>query len=87
MTYVPAITQAIERFHNCCQTIIAAGTGPGASKSLNYAVAYAEAGTQMTSSYMIKVQALYVLNNITHWRGPIAKAVRTDLKTIVKQLS
>ena len=37
-------------------------------KSLNYAVAYAVAGQSMTD-YELKVQCLYVLNNMIYWRG------------------
>ncbi len=29
----------------------------------------------------LRVQCLYVLNNMSHWRGEIAKAVRQTLKT------
>ena len=79
--------EVIDQFHKCCETIIEQGTGPKASKALKWAVNYALYGTGVTLAYEVRVQALYILNNITHWRGPIAKAVRTDLKQIVKQLS
>jgi hypothetical protein len=48
-------------------------------KSLNYAVNYYRAAMQMTG-YELEVQTLYILNNITHWRHPEAKSVRTILK-------
>jgi hypothetical protein len=48
-------------------------------KSLNYAVNYCRAAMQMTG-YELEVQTLYILNNITHWRHPEAKSVRTILK-------
>ena len=52
-------------------------------KALNYAVNYARAGLYMTGEEL-KVQCLYVLNNMTHWRGETAKEVRTTLKEFTK---
>ena len=52
--------------------------------SLNYAVEYARAGLCMTGEEL-KVQCLYILNNITHWRHPEAKAVRQTLKDFTKR--
>lgn len=49
------------------------------AKALNYAVNYAIAGLQMTGK-ALKVQVLYVLNNMTHWRGREAKQCRQILK-------
>lgn len=49
------------------------------AKALNYAVNYAIAGLQMTGREL-KVQVLYVLNNMTHWRGREAKQCRQILK-------
>lgn len=50
-------------------------------KSLNYAVNYAEYGLGLLQgSHEMKVQCLYVLNNMTHWRGELAKEVRAALK-------
>lgn len=52
-----------------------------AAKALNYAVGYAEAGMGMTpGTHEAKVQALYILNNISGWRGDEAKTVRAALK-------
>lgn len=47
--------------------------------SLNYAVNYCIAAKSMTG-YELDVQILYILNNITHWRHPMAKEVRSVLK-------
>ena len=47
--------------------------------SLNYAINYCKAARPM-SGYDLSVQTLYILNNITHWRHPEAKSVRTTLK-------
>lgn len=48
-------------------------------KSLNWAVNYAAAGISMSGD-ALRVQCLYVLNNMTRWRGEIAKQVRSTLK-------
>jgi hypothetical protein len=50
-----------------------------------YAKAYAQAGLAMTDPHEIAVQALYILNNIQHWRGLAAKQIRTNLKQIAKE--
>jgi len=63
----------------CCEAILQSAN----EKALNYAVAYARHGLAC-EGYEAKVQALYILNNMTHWRGPMAKAVRASLKTIAK---
>lgn len=48
-----------------------------------YAKSYAKAGVDYSmTGHEAEVQALYILNNITHWRGAIAKEVRTELKRI-----
>ena len=49
------------------------------STSLNYAISYCIAAQSM-SGHELYVQALYILNNISHWRHPEAKAVRDVLK-------
>ena len=53
------------------------------TKALNWAVNYAFLGLSM-SGHELKVQCLYVLNNITHWRGPEAKSVKETLKRFTK---
>ena len=53
------------------------------SKALNYAINYTRAGLYMTGEEL-KVQCLYILHNITHWRHPEAKAVRQALKDFTK---
>lgn len=53
------------------------------SKSLNYAINYVKAG-QWMHGHELQVQCLYILNNITGWRHPRAKEVRTCLKTFSK---
>ena len=52
-------------------------------KALNYAVHYAYAGMHMTGADA-RVQAIYILNNMSRWRGPTAKLVRESLRAIAK---
>jgi uncharacterized protein YqiB (DUF1249 family) len=53
--------------------------------SLNYAVNYIMYALEITDYHEMKVQLLYVLNNITGWRHPAAKEVRLTLKQFVKE--
>ncbi len=53
-------------------------------KAVDYAVNYANMGRYM-EGHELYVQVLYVLNNITHWRGEVAKRVRGTLKQYVKE--
>lgn len=64
-------------FHECCHAIVKNRN----EKALNYAVNYAREGLNMDQDdYAAKVQCLYILNNMTAWRGETAKAVRESLK-------
>jgi len=69
-------------FHQCCRAIVAARGQP----ALNYAVGYAAAGLALSDHEAQRVQALYILNNITHWRGPTAQDVRAGLKALGKEV-
>ena len=51
--------------------------------SLNYAVNYCKAALGM-SGHELAVQCLYILNNLSSWRHPDAKEVRTTLKAFAK---
>ena len=68
----------VNDFHAACRTILHNKD----NKALSYAIGYADAGTFMTDPRAIQVQCLYILNNITSWRGPIATTVRTSLKVL-----
>lgn len=61
-------------FHECCAAICAS------AKANLYAKAYAEAGLDLMAPAAQAVQALYILNNITHWRGEKSREVRAALK-------
>ena len=64
--------------HQCCHAILQSAH----DKALNYAIGYARHGLTCEGSEA-RVQALYILGNITHWRGAMAKQVRASLKSIV----
>ena len=53
--------------------------------SLNWAVGYCKSALNM-EGHWLKVQVLYILNSISHWRHPRAKEVRTLLKSYSKDL-
>ena len=59
-----------------CQKIVENSSEP----ALFYAVNYAAYGARLPNGHELKVQCLYVLNNITRWRGDVAKEVRATLK-------
>ncbi len=59
---------------DACNAILAA------PKANGYAKAYAKAGLGMVNPER-RVQALYILNNIRHWRAPSARQVRAALKS------
>lgn len=53
-------------------------------KALNYAVNYAKAGMFM-SGRELYAQCLYIIGNISHWRGELATQVRTTIKQYIKE--
>jgi len=53
------------------------------AKALNYAINYAKAGLHMTGE-TLRIKCIYVLGNMTHWRGEEATAVRKTLKKYTK---
>ena len=68
-------------FHECCSEILRHRN----EKALNYAVEYARAGLLFgMKDADAKVQALYILNNMSRWRGDPAKEVRESLTAISK---
>lgn len=62
-------------YDDACRVIVDSPTAN------DYAKAYARAGTGM-QGHEAEVQALYILNNITHWRAPEAKEVRAALRNM-----
>lgn len=59
-------------------------------KALNYAVEYARYAVEMINNECsdedLRVQLLYVVGNISHWRGQEAKETREVLKAALKGL-
>lgn len=74
------------RVRNALLTIVRDRTRP----ALNYAVGYAEHGLTMlrenASDGALRTQLLYVVCNITAWRGDDAVVVRGVLKEAIKHL-
>jgi len=64
-------------FHDACRAVLAHCPDP-------YAKSYANAGLMLATDKACKVQALYILGNMTKWRGDVAREVRTTLKEISK---
>ena len=54
------------------------------TSSLNYAYNYCRAAELMQGEEL-RVQCLYILNNISHWRGEGSKEVRETLKAFSKE--
>lgn len=71
-------------FEEACRAVVAVGDDQKQVNQVNYAVGYARAGLRMVLSHEKKVQALYILGNITRWRGDKAKEVRAFLKAFSK---
>lgn len=72
MTQAP---KGSSQFHNACREVI--NFCPN-----EYAKAYAKAGLHMNGSEMAD-QALYILSNLTHWRGDIARKTKAKLREYV----
>ena len=53
-------------------------------KALNYAINYANMGRYM-EGHELYVQVLYVLGNMSRWRGDVAKNIRRVLKQYVEE--
>lgn len=44
----------------------------------------AKEAIELDGIHAFKVQILYALNNMTYWRGPVAREVKAVLKTYAK---
>lgn len=71
-------TPITRSFHYTCRAILAS------EKANGYAKSYAKAGLGLYDNESIRVQCLYILNNIAHWRGENSKECRTTLKRLSK---
>ena len=70
--------EKLNLFWKCCQEILKIETKPGAM--LGYAQAYAEAGLGLSDEDSIRVQVLYILSNLSTWKGEKAREVKAILK-------
>lgn len=78
--------QKLEQFKADCRTIL---QDP---KTDGYAKSYAQAGLQLEGQFpeselaeAVRVQCLYILNNLPTWRGDVARGVRARLKELSKK--
>ena len=76
---MPEPTIGTLAFNEACQRIIVAARQAKPGASIQYAATYAKAGLQMTDRETIRVQCLYILNNLSGWRGEEAKQVKATL--------
>jgi hypothetical protein len=70
----------LEEFQDACNHIIQAGNDPKQVNQVNWAVNYAKHGLLIHDEEAMYAQALYILNNISRWRGETAKQVRALMK-------
>ena len=65
-------------FHECCENI-------AKYSNSDYAKSYAQQGLAFFDAERQEAQIQYLLSNISHWRGPLAKEVRAELKRMAKE--
>lgn len=83
-TYSRTSPDLLRDFRMACKAIIDA---PTRGANMGFAKSYAFAGRHLLTPEGIKMQANYILANLSGWRGPQAKATRQLLKDIVQELS
>lgn len=70
-------------WEQACKAVVnAAKRSQGAN--IKFAAAYADVGRGMTSEVSRRTQALYILSNLSGWRGEEAKEVREFFKGVAK---
>ena len=75
------MTQSVTAFVECCHAIVAHCPD-------QYAKAYAKAGIDLVESRQfdaLPTQVLYILSNLSYWRGEQARDIRATLKHIAKK--
>lgn len=70
--------EKLKLFHWCCQSIV----DNKDQKALNWAVVRAQGGLKCTDPSEIHIRVLYIVGNISYWRGDLAKKVRAALKSL-----
>lgn len=71
-------------FHEACQRVIRAARNAPPNALIQYAATYAKAGMRLREMDEIRVQALYILTNLSAWRGEEAQLVKATLKGFTK---
>lgn len=72
-------------FNEACQRIVIAAKESYPEGMIQYAANYARIGMSMTDREEIRTQALYILNNLRHWRGEEAKMVKETIKAFAEE--
>lgn len=67
-------------FNDACKRVCRAAKSAKPGSLIHYAATYASAGRHMTDRREIRVQALYILSNLSHWRGDEARTVKAVFK-------
>jgi len=65
----------VASFHAACRNVLA-------DCKDDYAKAYAQAGLTLDTCEAIRAQVPYLLCNLSHWRGELAKNTRNVLRSI-----
>jgi len=68
----------IGEFHAACRAMVARCPDP-------YARSYADVGLGLTDPDYVRVQCLYILNNMGSWRGDAARQSRATFKALSKK--
>lgn len=71
-------------FDQCCMEVMRAARLSPNNRGLKYAAAYANAGIGMVGEEQ-RVQALYIRNNLSTWRGEEAKQVKQHFEEFGKK--
>ena len=50
-----------------------------------YAKAYANAGMELCDEAYVRTQCLYILGNMSHWRGELARQCRETFRALSKE--
>lgn len=72
------MTEELKDFHKACQNIV----DNQDLVALNWAVNYAKHGLTIDNMHEAKIQAMYIVGNITSWRGLTAQETRATLKSM-----
>lgn len=70
----------VEQFHAACRAVVKYCPD-------EYAKAYAVAGLDLNTPDYIVAQCLYILSNMSRWRGPLARGPRTTFQELSKRKS